>query len=67
MTFTSSPLSNDKPEIFQEQSYFKNFNYASLLCGSVIKNPPADEGDAGSVLGLGSSPGEKNGFPPQYS
>ena len=38
--------------------------------GPVVKNPPADEGDAGdkgSVPGLGRSPGEGNGSPPQYS
>ena len=38
--------------------------------GSVIKNPLAsagNAGDAGSVLGLGRSPGEGNGNPLQYS
>jgi len=34
---------------------------------SVVKNPPANAGDAGSVLGLGRSPGEGNGNPLQYS
>ena len=29
--------------------------------GSVVKNLPADAGDAGSVPGLGRSPGEVNG------
>jgi len=33
----------------------------------VIKNLPAKEGDAGSILGLGRSPGEGNGNPLQYS
>ena len=36
----------------------------------VEKNPPANAGDArdmGSVPGLGRSPGEGNGNPPQYS
>jgi len=36
----------------------------------VIKNPPANAGDAkdsGSVPGSGRSPGEINGNPPQYS
>jgi len=36
----------------------------------VIKNPPAnarDSGDLGSIPGLGSSPGEGNGYPLQYS
>ena len=37
-----------------------------LLGGTVIKNQPAnraDTGDTGSVLGLGRSPGERNGNP----
>ena len=37
---------------------------------SVVKNPPANAGDlrdAGSVSGLGRSPGEGNGNPLQYS
>ena len=34
--------------------------------GSVIKNPPADAGDVGSIPGSGRSPGEENGNPLQY-
>ena len=34
---------------------------------SVVKNPPADTGDAGSIPGLGRSPGEGNGNLLQYS
>ena len=36
----------------------------------VVKNPPAngeDLRDLGSIPGLGRSPGEGNGNPPQYS
>ena len=36
----------------------------------VVKNPPANSGDIrdmGSIPGLGRSPGEGNGNPPQYS
>ena len=29
--------------------------------GSVVKNPPANAGDAGSIPGSGRSPGEGNG------
>ena len=32
-----------------------------------VKNPPAKAGDAGSIPGLGRSPGEENGKPLQYS
>ena len=35
--------------------------------GSVVKNPPANAGDRGSVTGLGRSPGEGNGNAFQYS
>ena len=35
--------------------------------GSVVKNPPANVGDTGSIPGLGGSPGEGNGYPLQYS
>ena len=35
--------------------------------GSVVKNPPANAGDMGSVSGLGGFPGEINGNPLQYS
>ena len=34
---------------------------------SVVKNPPANPGDAGLILGLGRSAGEENGNPLQYS
>ena len=33
----------------------------------VVKNPPDNAGDAGSVPGLGGSPGGGNGNPFQYS
>ena len=35
--------------------------------GSVVKNLPANAGDAGSIPGLGRSPGEGNGNPLLYS
>ena len=34
---------------------------------SVVKNLPANAGDEGLIPGLGRSPGEGNGNPPQYS
>ena len=33
----------------------------------MVKNPPANVGDLGSIPGLGRSPGEGNGNPHQYS
>ena len=41
-----------------------------FLGASVVKNPPANAGDAGdldSIPGSGRSPGEENGKPLQYS
>ena len=32
----------------------------------MVKNPPANAGDAGSIPGLGRSPGEGNDNPLQY-
>ena len=50
------------------------YSYQALLLhsggffgGSVVKNPPANEGDATSILGSGRSPGEGNGSPVQYA
>ena len=36
------------------------------MAGSVVKNPPANAGDAGSAPGWGRSPGEGNGNSLQY-
>ena len=33
----------------------------------MVKNPPSNVGDTGSIPGLGGSPGEGNGNPLQYS
>ena len=45
--------------------------YVSVLWdfpgGSVVKNPPANSGDTGSIPGSGRSPGEGNSNPLQYS
>ena len=35
--------------------------------GSDGKEPACNAGDLGSIAGLGRSPGEGNGYPPQYS
>ena len=40
---------------------------AGFPIGSGVKHPPANAGDKGSVLGLGRSPGERNGNLLQYS
>ena len=38
-----------------------------FFSGSVVKNPPANTGDPGSIPGSGRYPGEGNGNPLQYS
>ena len=43
------------------------FYWWGFPSGSVVKNPPANAGDAGSIPGSGRSPGEENGHPLQYS
>ena len=40
---------------------------ASFPDGSVLKNPPANAGDTGSIPGSERSPGGGNGNPLQYS
>ena len=42
-------------------------SYIGFPGGSVVKNPPANAADIGSILGLGRSPGGGNGNPLQYS
>ena len=39
----------------------------AFLCGSVHKESVCNEGDLGSIPGLGRSPGEGNNYPLQYS
>ena len=41
--------------------------YVGFPSGSVVKNPPTNTGETGSIPGSGRSPGEGNGNPLQYS
>ena len=43
------------------------YKQAGFPGGSAVKNLPANAGDAGSIPGLGRSPGQENGNPLQYS
>ena len=43
------------------------FIYLDFPRDSVVKNPPVNSGDVGSIPGLGRSPGEGNGNTLQYS
>ena len=40
---------------------------STVPSGSMIKNPPVNAGDTGSIPGLGRSPAKGNGNPLQYS
>ena len=58
--------------LVEQQPLFKNNNniYLSFHGGSMVKNPPANAGDARyalSVPGWGRNPGEENGNTLQYS
>ena len=60
----------------RQRSFANTFTYEEFCChpthpsflgGSVVKNLPANAGNAGLILGLRRSPGEGNGNPLQYS
>ena len=60
--------------VTKNKTHLGNFHYSNSFWGlpgsSVVKkkkNLPANAGDAGSITGLGRSPGEENGNPLQYS
>ena len=58
------------PESLTHQSMLWIETSRGFPCGSVVKNPPANEEDArdtGSIPGWGRSPGVVNGNPFQYS
>ena len=44
-----------------------SINFPGFPGGSVVKNPPVNAGDVGSIPGSGRPPGEGNGNPLQYS
>ena len=50
----------------QQSVVFSEFQF-HVLVFPVIKNPPANAGDAGLIPGWGRSPGEGNGNPLHYS
>ena len=53
----------------RRSSYLSKYpsNQSGFSGSSVIKNPPANAGDVGSIPGLGRSPGKGNGYWLQYS
>ena len=49
------------------QLQYSLISVMGILGGSVVRNPPANAEDAGSIPGLGRSPGKGNANPIQYS
>ena len=45
----------------------KSSSVLGFPSSSVVKNPPANAGDVGSITRLGRPPGEGNGNPLRYS
>ena len=43
------------------------YDLNSFPCGSAGKESACNAGDVGLIPGLGRSPGEGKGYPPQYS
>ena len=62
---TKITLVNKIPGKFRVNNSSRNDD--SFAGSSVVKNPPANAGDAGSIPELGRSPGEGTGNPLQYS
>ena len=51
----------------QDSFYLGMVKHTGFQHGVVVKNPPANAGDAGLIPVLGKSPGGGNGKPLQYS
>ena len=63
----SQILREEKGSISHNMFTLKVINNTGFPVGLVVKNPPANAGDVGSIPGLGRSPGGGNGNPFQYS
>ena len=59
-----------KLQIFFKKMFYFVLGYSQLMgfpCGSVGKESAYYVGDLGLIPGLGRSPGERKGYPLQYS
>ena len=63
----SQILREEKGSISHNMFTLKVINNTGFPVGLVVKNPPANAGDVGSIPGSGRSPREGNGNPLQYS
>ena len=61
MSFREFPNS---PVVTKHSPLLENLGFP---CGSAGKESSCNEGDLGSIPGLGRSPGERKGYPLQYS
>ena len=67
---SSPPSSQSLPGLLQQRmpaNLTASTRPWGFPCGSAVKNLPANAGDAGSIPGVGRSPGEENGNPLLYS
>ena len=55
------------PEDSLKKGQATHSSIRSFPCGLAGKESPCNEGDLGSIPGLGRSPGERKGYPLQYS
>ena len=53
--------------VLRQGIWWLSYYFMGFPDGSVVKNPPANAGDMGSIPGSGRSPGEGNGNQLQYS
>ena len=58
---------SDMTEATWQQQQQQQDRGTAFLGGAAVKNLPASAGDMGLIPGLGRSPGEGHGYPPQYS
>ena len=64
----SGLLNRDKLFLSSDVSFASQYSLPwAFQVALVVKNPPANAGDPGSIPGLGRSPGEGNSYSLQYS
>ena len=77
LCINSSAVPGLNPPAMQETSWIRRIRwrrdrlptpvFLGFPCGSASKESACNEGNMGSIAGLGRSPGEGNGYPLQYS
>ena len=60
------PLQNLTVTINKKEIQVQLISFLGFPSGSVVKIPPVNAGDSGSIPGWERPPGEENGYPLQY-